>query len=886
MSEGKVVSLCGSQDVDQAAIGAKAMSLVRMSRMGLAVPPAFCVVASAFREHLEQNGLVPVIESTLAGLGEALPEEQTALLSRIRQVIVEAPVRDGLLTEIGDHYRDLGVQQVAVRSSATAEDLPAHSFAGQYESYLGITDLAECIEAIKKCWASLWTHRAYSYRAAKGLEHLSIDMAVIVQSLVDAQVSGVVFSLDPVSGRSDRLVVEACFGLGDSLVSGKATPDRFVLAKESLRVLSQIVSEKTIERVPGECGGIEERPLAVGRDRTPSLRRRMLRKLALLAKRAERAFGSPQDMEWAARGKDIFFLQSRPVTAVAPSESWKNRQVWTNANLGEVIPDVVTPVNWSLVKVLGTAIFDSIFSWIGIDFGDNPLIGKVAGRAYFNINTFDGAIRHFPGLRKMDLSQVLGGEQGKMLDLGQLKIREEDIPDFKFSRLKFVFKMPGFVFRILTHSPRRGVEYVAEMKGRGERLLRMDLRSLSDDTIVAHLESGVNEIYEEVHGIAFSGLGMFNFAQLGKICRNWLGDREGSFANVLLAGVGDMDVARAGLELWGLAAKARENPEVGRAVLLGDGWQVARKRISKLEGGKEFLGKWDRFMKEHGHHTRGELEVYNPRWSEMPDYILNTVRAYLRGSAAANPPKHYQERARERDQLAAECRKRLKNPIKRIVFNFHLAQAQRGCVLRENIKSVAVIYWAAMRSMLLELGERLAKRGTIEDRDDIFFLEFDEVGPVARGEVEFDVSEAVASRRAEYNQNLAVTTPKVVVGKFDPDTFVSETVPDDVEVLSGIAVCPGVVTGPARVILKSDTDEHIQPGEILVAPFTDPGWTPYLLPAAAIVVDQGGLLSHGSIIAREYGIPTVVNVGPATKLVKTGETIQVDGNRGVMRILR
>jgi phosphohistidine swiveling domain-containing protein len=202
------------------------------------------------------------------------------------------------------------------------------------------------------------------------------------------------------------------------------------------------------------------------------------------------------------------------------------------------------------------------------------------------------------------------------------------------------------------------------------------------------------------------------------------------------------------------------------------------------------------------------------------------------------------------------------------------------------LKSVAVRYWAALRFIILELGERLAARRVLESRDDIFFLSMDEIDPVRRGEAGFKVREVVAARRAEHERNLVITPPKVVVGRFDPGNFVPDAIEESAELLTGLAVSPGVVTGPARVILRANTNERVLPGEILVTPFTDPGWAPYFLPAAAIVMDQGGLLSHGSIVAREYGIPAVVNVGPATKIIHTGQTIQVDGNSGVVRILR
>ena len=262
------------------------------------------------------------------------------------------------------------------------------------------------------------------------------------------------------------------------------------------------------------------------------------------------------------------------------------------------------------------------------------------------------------------------------------------------------------------------------------------------------------------------------------------------------------------------------------------------------------------------------------------------VRTYLSGFDKTDPLEHHRRRAQERDKLTRQCRQRLRNPIKRALFNFYLRRAQRGSLVRENLKSEAIRYWAAMRFILLELGERLVTRRILESRDDIFFLSLEEIDPVRWGKAGFKIREVIAARRAEYERNLAITPPKIVVGRFDPDNFIPDAVEETAESLAGLAVSPGVVIGPARVILRANTDEQVLPGEILVAPFTDPGWTPYFLPAAAIVMDQGGLLSHGSIVAREYGIPAVVNVGPATKIIETGQTIQVDGNSGVVRILR
>jgi pyruvate,water dikinase len=290
-------------------------------------------------------------------------------------------------------------------------------------------------------------------------------------------------------------------------------------------------------------------------------------------------------------------------------------------------------------------------------------------------------------------------------------------------------------------------------------------------------------------------------------------------------------------------------------------------------------------MTEHGHHCRGELEFFNARWSERPDYVLGLVRNYLRSIGSVSPLESHRRLAVERDKLVEQCRKRLKNPIKRVLFDWSLRQVRKLAVDRENWKNEIVRQLAALRRILLVLGARFHKSGILSDADDIFFLELSEIESLAQGRTDLDVGRRIAERRAEYERNQAFTPPPVVVGRFDPQRHVLPRIDATVKELKGIAVSPGMATGKARVILLADDHEHVEPGEILVAPFTDPAWTPYFLPAAGVVMDQGGVLSHGAIIAREYGIPAVVNVGPASRLIHTGQTLRVDGDRGIVTIL-
>ena len=523
-------------------------------------------------------------------------------------------------------------------------------------------------------------------------------MAVIVQSLIAADTSGVIFTVDPITGSRSSMVIEACFGLGDALVSGKVAPDRFVVGKKNLKLLSEKISNKKIMSVPDKNGTVIEQTLSDEKSLSRTLDNKQIKRLAKLSEKIEAGLSGPQDIEWAVRGAELFFLQSRPITTIPKEKLWPDRQVWSNAVAQEVLPDVVTPATLSIIQSFAEAIFDPVLRALCMDRGNHPHYDVLAGRVYFNANIWLAAIRALPVINKYDFSDDIGSEPG------------------------------------------------------------------------------LREIVE--------------------------------------------------------------------------------------------------------------IELFNARWAETPDYILSMLGSYVRSIGKTDPLENHRKLHEQREQLTRKCRRSLRNPFKRILFNYLLVRAQRGSVFRENVKCEIVRLLTAVRIMLLELASRLHAESLIRDPKDIFFLRLEEIEPVTQGRAGFDVTAIIAGRRSEYDHWQTITPPGTIVGRFDPQKTVPAPLEADAEVLKGLTVSAGVVTGNARVILRADEQQQLLPGEILVAPFTDPGWTPYFVPAAAVVMDLGSLLSHGSIVAREYGIPAVVNVGAATKIIKTGQTIQVDGNRGVVRILQ
>jgi rifampicin phosphotransferase len=672
----------------------------------------------------------------------------------------------------------------------------------------------------------------------------------------------VMFTKNPADGDADAILIEAAFGLGEAVVQGKVTPDRIQVSRSGMRVSRR-------------ASGLK-----------PVLDDEVATRLAELGLKIERLFGAPQDIEWAQRDGRLLLLQSRPITSKTPVKAWEDRQVWTNFNTGEVAPDVMVPITWSMWQSLSRgSVFHSTLRTLGADIRRAPLLGLVAGRLYFNANTAMAVLKPFPFVLKgaIDLFQAIGGGQAEGYRQ-TLAIPPENLPDLGFRWPKFILSWPRTVFDLITHLPRRGEAWLARFKAQTDELVGTNVEAMSMPELMRFCVRLVRDPFAGVDLLHLS-VPAAALPVLRKACRDWLGESEPAFGCRLFSALGGMPTAEAGLALWRLAALAHADRDTEAAAGSEDDWPQVCARLRLAEPGRTFLAAWDGFMTEHGHHCRGELELFNARWSETPEYVLGVVRGYLRSLDRSDPLANQQQLAGERERLTEQCRRRLKNPIKRWIFSRSLRGAQKLAVLREELKNQGVRRIAFARRVLLALGQRLKEPGILSGRDDVFFLEIDELEPVATGSAMFNWRERIHTRRQEYETNLKLTPPPLVIGRFNPHALARPMAAMDAKLLEGVPVSPGVVSGPARVILRADNHEQVRPGEILVAPFTDPAWSPYFITAAGLVVEQGGILSHGSIIAREYGIPAVTNVSSATQIIRTGQWLEVDGNRGVVKVL-
>ena len=857
-----VLHLREAGDNHRSLVGGKAFNLGKMIAAGLPVPRGFCVTTTAFGHFLascsrwtELSHLLVQCSGDEVGRIAELSREIRSCLAEIR---VPEVVKDAVLCA----WREPGGERsFAVRSSATVEDAAGMSFAGQFESILNVRGADALLAAIKSCWLSLFSERALVYLARQRVPAEKVKMAVLVQEMVEADHAGVVFTADPLTGAADRFVVEYVSGLGEGLVQGTVQAERLVVEKRTGRVLvspgKELLSSATLEN------------------------------LCDLARRTERLFSAPQDIEWAQRDGGLFLLQSRPITSKTPVKTWEDRQIWSNFNTGEVAPDVMAPITWSLWQsLLGGAVLRSTSRLLGADVRHAPLVGLVAGRLYFNANTAMAALKPFSFLLKgaTILFQAVGGGQAEAYRQ-TLAIPPEDLPDLGFRWPKYILSWPRILFDLITHLPHHGEAWMARFKARTDELVRVDVEAISTPELIHFCVRLIREPFKGVD-LLYLATPAAVLPLFQKAFRDWLGNPDMTLGYRLFSALGGMPTAEAGLALWRLAVLARADRDTEAAVCSEGDWPQIRDTLQRTESGQRFLAAWDTFMAEHGHHCRGELELFNARWSETPDYVLGVVRGYLRSIGQSDPLENQRQLAGERERLTEQCRRQLKNPIKRWIFSHSLRRAQKLAVFREELKNQGVRQFAFVRRVLLTLGQRLKEQGILSCPDNIFFLEISELETVATGGASFNWRECIEMRRREYEKNLKLSPPPLVVGKFDPNAPSWPVANAGAKLLEGIPASPGIVTGPARVILRTNDHEQVLPGEILIAPFTDPAWSPYFITAAGVVMEQGGILSHGSIVAREYGLPAVTNVASATRVIRTGDLVQVDGNRGCVSVLK
>jgi pyruvate,water dikinase len=871
-------------------VGGKAANLGELIRAGFPVPPGACVTTEAYG-RVAASAALP-LDALAAAEGEALKQAAAAA----RQALVEAPIPPEIARVIAEAYDRLGGQTpVAVRSSATAEDLPHASFAGQQDTYLQIVGAEAVIDAVRRCWASLWTERAVVYRRTNGIDHRSVRLAVVIQKMIEAEVAGVLFTANPVTGRRRQAVIDASPGLGEAVVSGAVNPDHFVVDTDEGVILERRAGDKRLEVRPVAGGGTRHVERGAGADRL-CLDDGQVRALAALGDRVEAHYGAPQDTEWAIdAAARLWLTQARPITTLFPIPERPRRKhvarpaprpgelrVYFCFSVAQGLYRPITPMGLAAFRLLSAA----GAGLLGYAVQD-PLVGshaysEGAQRVFIDLT---GTLRSrvgrafFPRLLDVMEARSAAVLRGLFADPRLSLTVRTPFPALRRAlRIAVKYTVPVTVARALanpaaarTRADRIGEEMAARLvlppaATAAERLAFVE-RALGHEVIT---------LGPRLLPAAAAGLGMLGVA--GRLLGE---DASGAELQTVLRGLPHNVTTEMDLALWDLATAMRGDEESARRVLGEPAMELARSfREGRLPPAAQ-KGVSD-FLRRYGHRAVAEIDLGLPRWSDDPAHVLGVIANYLRlEDPALAPDSVFARGAAEAERMMETLteRARRRGPLRARLVRFALGRARQLAGLREIPKYFMIVALGKIRRELALVGAELARQGTIEAAGDVFFLDLIEAREGLRGG---DLRGVVAARRQAYEAELRRRhVPSVILSDGTEPEAATRAARAADGALAGTAASAGTVTAAARVVLDP-VGAHLEPGEILVAPSTDPGWTPLFLTAGGLVMEMGGANSHGAVVAREYGIPAVVGVAEATGRIRTGQRVTVDGTAGLV----
>ncbi|OQX14316.1 MAG: hypothetical protein BWK76_14895 [Desulfobulbaceae bacterium A2] len=861
-------------------VGGKAWSLARLARYGFAVPSGMVLPAAAQQQWLEGAGLRPAL---LAAAARPEPERTTALAT-LRQELLGLTVAPALLAALAHQLGQPPWDDIplAVRSSAPQEDSRQASFAGIHVSFLNVQGLAALARALREVWASLWSPAAVAYRERIGLPHEEAAMAVLVMPLVAARASGIAFTCDPLSGRDDRLVIHAAWGLGEGLVGGQLAGDEIVLAEDllddSLGVLRNTPGNKKVQVVPAAHGGTVSCAVAPAAARAPVLNDELALRLGELLRQAALAldYGHPfYDLEWAWDGQRFHLLQARPITVrnpcVYPALAGQ-AVIWTRGNTRDVVPDPLSPIDWSNSRRLVNSIVEQGYRLAGFPLHSGAQrAGMFHGRLYLNLSLIQWEAYAAFGLAPAAMNRLLGGHQPEIT-----------LPasDWRF-RLRKAWCMLRFV--LLAPARRRaGRRAAARAMATTSRWNTMPPPQ-SDAAAMALMRGRVRHIRRDQALHFLQGASGGALALLVDLLNARLPGQGHGLAAALLAGDPPSVTARQGYDLVALSRTAMADPIasdwLARRQELGYDWHL-------LPPDNPFRSALAAFLERYGHRGVYESYVRNPRWREQPQYLLDSL-AELAGidlAALAAARAQVADSARARVRAALPWWQRpLLAPLRRA--------AKDEANDREAARSALIAYIEPGRRQLLTFARQWVERGWLSVPDDIFFLLTVEIVALLEGtRPAAGVAALVADRRRQFVDWLASSAPDVMLEEDNGGRrAIGAGEPQDrqegADVFHGVPVGGGRAVGTARLLRSPEEGLRLGRGEILVVPSTDPAWTPLFLRAGGLVMETGGFLSHGAIVAREFGIPAVANLPGILELLRDGDRLEVDGGRGRVRRL-
>ena len=839
-------------------VGGKGMSLAKLARAGLPVPGGFHITTVAYREFVNINALQIKIDAALRSADPALPATLETASVTIGKFFAQAEIPGELANAIVNAYAELPGSNpaVAVRSSATAEDLPDASFAGQQETYLNISGADQVLEATKKCWASLWTARAIGYRARQGIGAEGVALAVVVQLLINAEAAGIMFTANPINGNHDETVINAAWGLGEAVVGGAVTPDTITIKNSDGSLISRETAEKLVMTVRTEFG-TEEQIVPTSLKNIPVLSDEKAVELARFGTQIEELYSMPMDIEWTLADGKFAIVQARPITAMPEA-----------------------PLDWPLPDPKGVYMRTSIAD----------LMPKALSPLFVTLG--------IPTLRKQMnplAKRVIGGNP----DLGPYYFT--NINTYAYMNSKFPLQTWGWIlFRMIPAYPGliRGLVpfWRQELHPEYQEFVAGKKDLVPAQMSAAELWREAQALFDAaayyMDGLMFATMGASSGSELLLTnAYNKLAKQDGDpEAVTLLMGWNNIPV-RSEKSLYNIALWIQKDKSLAEYIL-----NTPTKELVEIpETGNpaissqftEFTSQLQIHMATFGH-VVFQLDFAEDLPRDHPEMMLETIKMYLRGEGA-NPHERQQISEKKRVETTEKTLARLKG-IKLWLFSIALKWGQSLAEVREDALAEMGLAYPKMRELLHELGQRFVEATATGNAKDIFWLKKEEIQSCVEkleNKQTLDNLTAQVEKRKVFNKKVSQVTPppmipiKERVMGFKVDMMISQTEESQIgNLLKGVPASAGRITAPACILHGPEDFDQMHPGDVLVAGTTTPAWTPLFAMASAVVTDIGGPLSHGSIVAREYGIPAVMGTGVATRRIQSGQIITVDGGKG------
>lgn len=855
------------EKVQLSLVGGKGLNLGALSNMqGIQVSEGFCVTTVGYQQAIEQN---EAFQTSLQQLAKLKVEDRTQVgeISRkIRETIMAVEIPSDVEKEVTHYLSRFGDEHAyAVRSSATAEDLPHASFAGQQDTYLNVIGREAILQHIKKCWASLFTDRAVIYRMQNGFDHKQVSISVVVQRMVFPEASGILFTADPITSNRKVLSIDASFGLGEALVSGLVSADNYKV-KEG-EIVDKMIATKKIAIYGRKEGGTETKQIASNQQTVQTLTDQQILQLARIGRQIEAYFGCPQDIEWCQANDTFYIVQSRPITTLYPIPEANDggNHVYVSVGHQQMMTDPLKPLGMSLFQLTS--------------FGPRFMAG---GRLFVDVAQRLAS----PTGREM-LLNTIGKSEPLIKDALMTVIERDDfiklLPEDSTGNSKpstsaqpQIENDPAIVMDLIKNSEAS----IEELKQNMQTKSGLDVV----DFILEDIKQ-LKKVLFDPQSMAVIMAGMDASSWINEKMEQWLGEKNA--ADTLSQSVQNNITSEMGLALMDVADVIRPYPEVIEYLQHVKDNSFLDELVT-FEGGEKSRDAICDFLNKYGMRCSGEIDITKTRWSEKPasiiPMILNNIRDFEAGASKRKFEEGLQEALKKEEELLDRLQQQhLPDGKQKVEETKRMIRNIRNFIgYREYPKYGMINRYFIYKQVLLKEAEQLMQSGVIHEIEDIYYLTFEELHEVVRtNKLDYKV---INNRKNEYKLYEKLTPPRVITsdGEIITGKYNRENLPE--EAIVGLPVSSGVIEGRARVILNME-DANLEDGDILVTAFTDPGWTPLFVSIKGLVTEVGGLMTHGAVIAREYGLPAVVGVENATKLIKDGQRIRVHGTEGYIEVL-